>query len=93
MPIYEYICNGCGHKFEEIAHVDADNPNCPECGANVQKIISSFLGIIKGSEHRLLDCVVGEDADKRKSYLEKRKEKRKKIEKQQKGAGNVLVKV
>lgn len=90
MPIYEYKCVSCEHRFEEIMQVGAENPQCPKCGAIVERIISRFLGIIKGSEHRLLDCVVGEDADKKRNILEKRKEKRKK---QQKGADNVLATV
>jgi putative FmdB family regulatory protein len=30
MPIYEYICQGCGHQFEKIVKLD-ESPNCPEC--------------------------------------------------------------
>lgn len=30
MPIYEYICQGCGYQFEKIVKLD-ESPNCPEC--------------------------------------------------------------
>jgi putative FmdB family regulatory protein len=80
MPIYEYRCKDCGHEFEEFMHVGMDAPKCLKCSGLVQRKISNFLGIIKGSEHRLLDCVVGEDADRRRNYLEKRKQKRKQKE-------------
>jgi putative FmdB family regulatory protein len=37
MPIYEYSCRACGHRFEELvgSHVgtDAGDIACPECGA------------------------------------------------------------
>lgn len=77
MPIYEFLCKKCEHKFEDYLHVSSPNPVCPECKSEVEKLMSMFSGVVKGSEHRLLDCVVGEDADKRRSILEKRKEKRK----------------
>ncbi|HID96394.1 MAG TPA: zinc ribbon domain-containing protein [Candidatus Latescibacteria bacterium] len=45
MPIYEYKCQVCEEKFEELVR----NPEqeaalrCPSCGkANIQKLISSF---------------------------------------------------
>jgi hypothetical protein len=39
--------------------------------------MSLFSGVVKGSEHRSIDCIVGEDADKRRGYLENRKKVRK----------------
>lgn len=34
MPIYEYICDGCGHKFEELVRNDKEEAQltCPQCG-------------------------------------------------------------
>ena len=77
MPIYEFRCEECGHEFEDFQHVNAENPKCPVCQKQVQKLMSRFSGVVKGSEHRSIDCIVGEDADKRRGYLEKRKENRK----------------
>lgn len=79
MPIYEFVCTSCKYTFEEFLHINTSNPSCPECKGEVQKLISRFSGVVKGSEHRLLDCIVGEDADKKRGILEKRKEKRKLI--------------
>jgi len=31
MPIYEYLCQGCGHEFEHLVRGD-DKPACPSCG-------------------------------------------------------------
>ena len=32
MPLYEYVCRGCGHGFEELVFGD-EVPACPECSA------------------------------------------------------------
>lgn len=31
MPIYEYVCKGCGHQFEALVRRD-DVPPCSACG-------------------------------------------------------------
>jgi putative FmdB family regulatory protein len=77
MPIYEFRCEECGHEFEDFQHVNSENPKCPVCQKQVQKLMSLFSGVVKGSEHRSIDCIVGEDADKRRGYLENRKKVRK----------------
>jgi putative FmdB family regulatory protein len=37
VPIYEFACQSCGHRFEELvgSHVglDADEVACPKCGS------------------------------------------------------------
>ena len=66
MPIYEYKCKECNYEFEEILSANSKNPICPECTSETERIMSRFCGIVKGSEHRLLDCVVGADADRRR---------------------------
>lgn len=32
MPIYDFECDACGARFEELARAD-ELPPCPECGA------------------------------------------------------------
>lgn len=33
MPIYEFECSSCAHRFERLQKVsDADPTDCPECG-------------------------------------------------------------
>jgi len=46
MPIFEYECEKCGKKFEElVSPSDQDNVTCPECGSrNVTKLFSPFSG-------------------------------------------------
>ncbi|HET8564192.1 MAG TPA: zinc ribbon domain-containing protein [Candidatus Binatia bacterium] len=43
MPIYEYCCRGCGHKFEQIILSTREKVNCPRCNsARVEKQLSVF---------------------------------------------------
>jgi len=42
MPIFEYDCRSCRHRFEAIVRA-GDVPTCPSCGAaDLEKLISSF---------------------------------------------------
>lgn len=45
MPLYEYKCNDCGLKFEELVgkNLPDSSPLCPSCGsANCEKLFSTF---------------------------------------------------
>ncbi|MCP4246890.1 MAG: zinc ribbon domain-containing protein [bacterium] len=45
MPIYEYLCNACGHAFEELVRsASARDPvKCPECSsARTGRQMSTF---------------------------------------------------
>ena len=33
MPIYEFECEECGARFEELVAAAAEPPACPSCGA------------------------------------------------------------
>lgn len=50
MPIYEYICKGCGREFEVLQKF-SDNPldKCEACGGAVEKKISTSSFHLKGS--------------------------------------------
>lgn len=50
MPLYEYQCKKCGHRFEKIQKF-SDQPvkKCPDCGGPVEKIISAPAVQFKGS--------------------------------------------
>jgi putative FmdB family regulatory protein len=50
MPIYDYECKKCG-RFEKVQRITEDAlQECPECGAQVQRLISKNVGIVlKGS--------------------------------------------
>ena len=56
MPLYEYECDVCAHRFEVIQkfsdpHVEV----CPQCGGHVQKLLSSPAIQFKGSGFYLTD--------------------------------------
>lgn len=50
MPLYEYECQACGHRFERIRKF-ADPPLevCPQCGGAIEKLMSSPAFHLKGS--------------------------------------------
>ena len=31
MPVYEFECEQCGRRFEELTASDTPSPACPEC--------------------------------------------------------------
>lgn len=42
MVIYEFICNNCGHEFEELVKDKATSLSCPKCQSKeVKKLISA----------------------------------------------------
>jgi len=50
MPLYEYQCEVCGHRFEKIQKFsDPPIDSCPSCGGSVRKLISSPAFQFKGS--------------------------------------------
>ena len=50
MPIYDYGCGKCGHKFEKLVKLNAPIPACPECGTDdVKKLVSPSGFLLKGS--------------------------------------------
>ena len=50
MPLYEYRCEACGHKFEQIQlFSDPILTVCEECGGALKKLISSPAFQLKGS--------------------------------------------
>ena len=49
MPIFEYLCRKCGHRFEKIVR-GAEAPACPECrGRSLEKQLSVFAPAVKGA--------------------------------------------
>jgi putative FmdB family regulatory protein len=50
MPLYEYECKKCGHRFEKILKF-SDKPmkKCPDCGGAVEQLISAATVQFKGA--------------------------------------------
>lgn len=50
MPLYEYQCSKCGHRFEKIQKFsDKKIRKCPQCGGPVEQVISAPAVQFKGS--------------------------------------------
>jgi putative FmdB family regulatory protein len=59
MPLFEYICLKCNHKFEELVLRSDEAVKCPECGTDlVTKQISTFASssLAKGSDCNPASC-------------------------------------
>lgn len=56
MPLYEYECDSCGHRFEVIQKFsDPLVEVCPKCGCKVEKLLSSPAIQFKGSGWYITD--------------------------------------
>jgi putative FmdB family regulatory protein len=50
MPLYEYECKKCHHRFEKIQSFAAKHTKkCPKCGGPVEQVISAPAVQFKGS--------------------------------------------
>lgn len=56
MPLYEYQCESCAHRFERIQKFsDPPLETCPACGGAVRKLLSSPAIQFKGSGWYITD--------------------------------------
>ena len=68
MPLYEYQCDQCGHRFEKIQKFsDPLEDKCPKCGGPVHKLMSSPAIQFKGSGFYITDYPKGEKGSAPKS--------------------------
>ncbi|PYR21235.1 MAG: transcriptional regulator [Acidobacteria bacterium] len=63
MPLYEYECDACRHRFERIQKFsDPLEDTCPTCGGRVRKLMSSPAIQFKGSGFYITDYPKKENA-------------------------------
>ena len=56
MPLYEYECQKCHHRFERIQTFAARHTRkCPECGGPIEQMISAPAVQFKGSGFYVTD--------------------------------------
>jgi putative FmdB family regulatory protein len=68
MPLYEYECDACGHRFEKIQKFsDPLEDSCPKCGGHVHKLMSSPAIQFKGSGFYITDYPKGDKGSAPKS--------------------------
>lgn len=47
MPTYEYLCQGCGYKFEKFQNMNEEPIKvCPKCRGRLKRLISKGAGVI-----------------------------------------------
>jgi len=50
LPLYEYKCKKCGHRFEKIeSHSASATKKCPKCGAKAERQLAAPAIQFKGS--------------------------------------------
>ncbi len=50
MPLYEYACQNCGHRFEVRQGIREDSlTTCPTCGGKIRRVIHPVGIVFKGS--------------------------------------------
>jgi putative FmdB family regulatory protein len=90
VPLYEYQCKKCGHRFERIRKFsDPPVKKCPECGGAVQQLLSRSAVHFKGSGWYVsdyarkgkTDSASGEGAEPSAGKQEEKAEKAPKAEK------------
>jgi putative FmdB family regulatory protein len=68
MPLYEYECDACGHRFEKIQKFsDPLADKCPKCGGPVHKLMSSPAIQFKGSGFYITDYAKKEHVESAKA--------------------------
>src|SRR4029079_16617146 len=68
MPLYEYECDQCGHRFEKIQKFsDPLEDKCPKCGGHVHKLMSSPAIQFQGSGFYITHYPKGEKGSAPKS--------------------------
>lgn len=68
MPLYEYECFVCGHRFERIQRFsDAPASECPACGGSVRRLLGVPALQFKGSGFYITDYGKGNGAGSRAS--------------------------
>ena len=61
MPIYEYSCNSCEARSEHIEKMSADKVReCPQCGGDMNRIMSRTNFKLNGSGWYATDYKTGE---------------------------------
>ena len=76
MPIYEYQCRRCEHRFELIQKFsDKPRKRCPECSGTVKRLISPPAIRFKGSGWYVTDYANKKrDKEDKKSNKEDKRE-------------------
>ena len=77
MPLYEYQCKKCKHRFEKIQKF-SDRPikKCPECGGPVEQLLHAPAVQFKGSGWYVTDYAGKKDGAKAPDSAPEKAEKK-----------------
>lgn len=74
MPIYEYECRACHHRFEKRQRFDAEPAAiCPNCQGKARRVIHSAPIIFKGSGFYITDHRNPSDTEKGRETMPDKK--------------------
>jgi putative FmdB family regulatory protein len=51
MPLYDYQCRRCGHRFDQVVKLN-ETPDCPACGAADPERLVSFSATVSTGRTR-----------------------------------------
>ena len=87
MPLYEYQCKKCKHKFEKIQKF-SDQPvkKCPECGGPVEKLLHAPAVQFKGTGWYVTDYGGKDKSEKSKAEGSSEKSEKKESTAKEDGA-------
>jgi len=49
VPIYEYLCTRCDHRFERLQPVGSPPEPCPRCGGPTRRLLGTVGLVFRGS--------------------------------------------
>ncbi len=49
MPLYEYLCPTCEHKFDKLQPMSATGADCPNCEQPAKRAMSVFASMTRGA--------------------------------------------
>src|SRR5580698_3708253 len=79
MPLYEYECKKCHHRFERLQKFsDPHVKKCPKCGGPIEQVISAPAVQFKGSGWYVTDYAKKSSAPSSDGARESKKEERSK---------------
>ena len=96
MPIYEFACESCGHRFEELvgSHVGLETADvsCPECGSSkVERQLSTSYAPLKQmtpNQRRRLEDKRGTNRDGAKERFKRQRAAEKRAAAKRTGGGS-----
>lgn len=70
MPIYEYLCKACRHRFEHLVRTTSPDPKCPACESpDLEQLISACAVQSEGTSEANLRAAHRKVAAKREGRV------------------------